>query len=200
MGAEDGQNVTKVPVIVALGDSLTAGYGLPLDQAYPSLLEDMLAGEGIRVRMVNAGVSGDTTAGGRARLNWVLAEEPDYAIVALGANDALRGLSPELAEKNLNTILTELSQRDIPVLLAGMRAPANWGEDYVRKFDTMYPRLAGEYGACLYPFILEGVAADPALNQPDGLHPNAAGARIMAERLLPLVKDLLSGKCGARQH
>lgn len=194
MADDDGQNVT--PVVVALGDSLTAGYGLAAGQAYPELLAAMLASEGTPVKMINAGVSGDTTAGGRARLGWVLADKPDFAIVALGANDALRGQSPAMAEQNLDDILTELSKRNIPVLLAGMLALANWGPEYAEQFNSMYPRLAEKHGACLYPFILEGVAANPALNQPDGIHPNAQGAQIIADNLLPLVKKLLAGECG----
>lgn len=179
--------------ILALGDSLTAGYGLTQDQGFTARLERELAALGVEVRVLNAGVSGDTTAGGRARLGWALAEKPDFALVALGANDMLRGVDPAETEANLDAILTELGERRIPTLLAGMFAGRNLGADYVERFEAIFPRLAEKHGVPLYPFFLDGVAGDPALNQDDGLHPNAQGAAVMAARLAPHVKRLIEG-------
>jgi len=183
--------------LLMLGDSLTAGYGLPQSQALPVRLEAALRARGRAVRVINAGVSGDTTAGGRARLGWALAELPEgapaAAIVALGANDALRGLPASEAYANLAAILDELRRRNIPALLAGMRAPPNFGPDYAREFDEAYRRLAQERsgGVVFYPFLLEGIAAEPALNQPDGIHPNAQGVEEIVRRILPAVERLL---------
>ncbi len=184
--------------ILALGDSLTAGYGLAADEAVPAVLERLLREEGLEVRLINAGVSGDTSGGGLARLEWALAENPDAAIVELGANDGLRGMPPEQMERNLDAILQTLAERGIEVLFTGMGAPPNMGEDYARRYNAVFPRLAEKHGVAFYPFYLEGVYMDPALNLPDGLHPNAAGTRKVAENLLPRVRELVHRVLGAR--
>lgn len=176
--------------ILALGDSLTAGYGLPVGKAYPDIIEKLFAEDGYNVTMINAGVSGDTTAGGAARVEWALADNPDAAVVELGANDALQGLSPEQAKKNLDTILTKLKEQDIPILLAGMYAPPNMGDEYSRRFNSMYEELAEKHDTMLYPFFLKGIADKPGLTQGDGLHPNAEGTRIIAENIYPSIKKL----------
>lgn len=192
--AEGGDPVT----VTMLGDSITAGYGLAEEEAPPARLQAWLQAHGVAARVVNAGVSGDTTAGGLARLDWVLAEPTDLLIVALGANDALRGIDPAVAEANLERILVQAAERGIPVLLAGMLAPPNLGPDYRAAFDPLYARLAERHGVALYPFLLDGVAMQPELNQGDGIHPNAAGAAVLAERLGPAVLDLLRpGRDGA---
>lgn len=176
--------------IAALGDSLTAGWGLPESKSWPRLVERRLREEGFNVVVENAGVSGDTTAGGLARLDWTLSGNPHVVVVALGANDALRGLPPERARANLEAIMTRLQARKVRVLLSGMYAPPNLGRDYEREFNAIYPDLAKRYGATLDPFILEGVAGNPALNFEDGLHPNEKGVRIIFERLYPLIRKL----------
>ncbi len=177
--------------LMVLGDSLTAGYGLPSAQAFPVRLEAALRARGIAVTVLNAGVSGDTTAGGLARLDWSLADKPTHAIVELGANDMLRGLDPAQAKRNLDQILTRLKKEKVPVLIAGMLASRNLGADYQSRFDAMYPDLAKQHDVALYPFFLDGVATDPALNQSDGIHPNARGVDIIVERILPAVMTLL---------
>ncbi len=180
--------------LMVLGDSLSAGFGLPREQSFPVRLEAALKARGLAVEVVNASVSGDTTAGGLARLDWATdAARPNFAIVELGANDALRGLDPRQAFDNLERIVARLAQRGVKVLLAGMVAPPNLGGDYGREFDLMYPRLAAKHGVPLYRFFLDGVAADPALNQPDGLHPNARGVDAIVERILPSVLQLVGG-------
>lgn len=184
-------------VLLALGDSLVAGFGLPPDDGFTAVLEDALQAEGYDVTVVNAGVSGDTTAGGVARLDWSLADDPDAVLVELGANDMLRGLDPEDARENLSAILARLRDEGIPTLLAGMRASPSWGPEYQAAFDTIFPDLAAEYGVPLYPFFLEGVAADPALNQPDGIHPNRQGVDVIVANLLPYVIDLIDGQTSA---
>ncbi|MDK9719727.1 MAG: arylesterase [Rhodospirillales bacterium] len=178
--------------LVALGDSLTAGYGLAREQGFAVRLEEALRAKGHQVRIVNAGVSGDTTAGGLARLDWTLAEGAEAAMVALGANDMLRGLPPEQAERNLDAILGRLNQRKLPVLLIGMQASVNLGADYAASFNAIYPRLAKKHGVDLYPFFLEGVALKPGLNQDDGLHPNDKGVLEIVRRILPKVERLLA--------
>ncbi|MFQ5958893.1 MAG: arylesterase [Alphaproteobacteria bacterium] len=178
--------------VVVLGDSLTAGYGLPADDAFPARLEAALRADGIAVDVVNAGVSGDTTAGGRARLDWALADKPDAVIVELGANDGLRGIDPAETFANLDAILRRLGDEGVKVLLAGMLAPPNLGRAYGAAFNDVYPRLAAKHGVALYPFFLDGVAARPELNQGDGLHPNARGVAVIVERIAPYVKRLLA--------
>lgn len=182
--------------ILALGDSLTAGYGLAPADAFPAALQRALAAEGLWAVVANAGVSGDTSAGGRARLEWALADGTDVAIVELGANDALRGLDPAEMEANLDAILSALRERGVRVLLAGMKAPRNLGSVYARQFDAVFPRLAKRHGVALYPFFLEGVAGVPDLNLPDGIHPNRAGVEEIVRRLLPLVRELVQEAAG----
>jgi acyl-CoA thioesterase-1 len=177
--------------LVVLGDSLTAGYGLPIKDAFPAQLEAALRARGIGVTVVNAGVSGDTTAGGRARLDWVLASTPSAVIIELGANDGLRGIEPAATAGNLDAIIVQLRQRRIPILLAGMYAPANLGRDYTKAFNAIYPRLAKSHNVILYPFFLDGVAGMPALNQDDGIHPNAKGVATIVERIIPFAIRLL---------
>lgn len=185
--------------ILMLGDSLTAGYGVAPADALPARLEAALRARGVDARVINAGVSGDTTAGGLARLEWALADGPHAVIVALGANDALRALDPALARANLDRILGALAGRGLPVLLAGMMAPRNLGPEYAARFDPIYPELAARHGALLYPFLLEGVAAVAPLNQADGIHPNAEGVRLIVRRMLPSVLCLarLAGRPAA---
>ena len=178
--------------ILALGTSLTQGYGVPPGLDFTAVLQMRLKASGIDAKVINAGVSGDTSAGGLARLDWSLADHPDAAIIELGSNDALRGLSPAQTEKNLSAILTRLKAAHIPVLLAGMMAPRNLGKEYAAQFDTIYPKLAKQYGALLYPFMLDGVAVNPKLNQADSIHPNPAGVKIIVERMLPIVKRLVA--------
>ena len=182
--------------LLLLGDSLTAGYGLPHEDGFAARLSAALDRSGKSVALVDAGVSGDTTAGGRARLAWVLNGAPnggvDAAIVELGANDALRGLSPRQMRINLTAILDELKRRNVPTLLAGMHAPPNLGETYGRDYDAVFSDLARKYDVVFYPFFLDGVALRPELNQPDGLHPNSAGVHVIVERILPAVEELLS--------
>ncbi len=173
--------------IVVLGDSLVAGYRLDQKDAFPALLQARIAGS----QVVNAGVSGDTTAGGRNRLEPLLTPKPDLLIVELGANDALRGLDPEAAYTNLAAIIERTQKAGVPILLAGMKAPRNLGTDYVTHFDTIYPRLAKRYNVPLYPFFLEGIAMDPQYNLPDGMHPNAAGVRKIVEQIAPMVEKTL---------
>ena len=179
--------------ILMLGDSLTAGYGLASRDALPARLEAALRDRGLDARVIDAGVSGDTTAGGIARLDWALADRPHAVIVALGANDALRAIDPAVARTNLDRLLAALSERSLPVLLAGMLAPRNLGPEYGARFDAIYPELAERHGALLYPFLLDGVATVAALNQADGLHPNEAGVEVIVERLLPSVLCLAIG-------
>jgi len=177
--------------IMVLGDSLTAGYGLDSQAAFPARLEAALQSLGLAVRVSNAGVSGDTSAGGLARLDWSLKDRPDLMIIELGANDALRGLDPQQTRQNLSQILTRLQQQRILPLLTGMKAPRNLGRDYYTKFDQLYPELAQQYQVAFYPFFLEGVAGVPELNQADGLHPTAAGVEVIVQGILPLVENCL---------
>lgn len=173
--------------IVVLGDSLTAGFGLRSDQAFPARLEARLKAQGYGVRIQNAGVSGDTTAGGLARLDFSVPRTAQGVLVALGGNDMLQGLPAAAAQRNLDQILTRLKARGQRVALSGMRAPANWGAAYQTAFDALYPALARKHGAPLDPFLLEGVALDPRFNQQDGIHPNAVGADRIAARLAPFI-------------
>jgi acyl-CoA thioesterase-1 len=179
------------PVIVVLGDSLTAGFGLLPDEAYPVLLEHRLRHEGFAYRVVNAGVSGDTTAAGLRRVEWVLRSRPAIVIVALGANDGLRHQSVAAMRDNLVAIVRRLRGAGASVLLAGMRVPPNYGDEYGRAFSAVFPDVSRATGVPLAPFLLDGVAGDPRLNQPDGIHPTAAGQRLIADRLWPYLKPLL---------
>lgn len=188
VGAARADTVT----ILGLGDSLMAGYGLAEEDAFPTRLEAALREAGHDVTIVNAGVSGDTTAGGASRLAWSLAEQPDAAIVELGGNDGLRGIPTEDTRRNLDAILSTLAERDIPVLFAGMLAPPNMGREYGEDFRAVFQNLAAEYDVIFYPFFLDGVAGDLSLNQPDGIHPNRAGVDIIVERILPYVEELVA--------
>lgn len=178
----------SVPVKLAvLGDSLAAGYGVKPDQAIPARLEAALKAAGRNVSVINHGVSGDTSAGGVERLDWMLADKPDIVLVELGANDALRATDPATTERNLDTIISRLKAAGVTVWLAGMLAPRNYGPEYATQFDGLYARLAAKHDVPLYPFFLDGVAQDPALNQADGIHPNPKGVDVVVERLLPFV-------------
>ncbi|WP_270938214.1 arylesterase [Falsiroseomonas oryzae] len=178
--------------LLMLGDSITAGYGLARSEGPPARIQALLRERGRNVRVIDAGVSGDTTAGGRARIEWSLADRPHAAIVALGGNDGLRGLTPQQMRANLTAILDALARRNIPTLLAGMVAPPNLGRDYGRDFAEVFETLSRERTEVIfYPFLLDGVAGDPALNQPDRIHPTAQGADIIARRMLPFIETLL---------
>ena len=185
--------------VVALGDSLTAGYGLPLADAFPTTLQAALKAKGIDASVANAGVSGDTASVAQERLDWSVPDGTDAVIVELGANDALRGLDPKLTEKALDAILTRLDQRHIPVLFAGMMAPPNMGADYAKAFNAIYPALAAKHPVIFYPFFLDGVAADPKLDQADGMHPNAAGVDVIVARIMPKVVELVGKARAARK-
>ena len=189
----------RVLKIVAFGDSLTAGLGLPAGAAFPARLEAALKAKGHAVTIVNAGVSGDTASGGLGRLDWSVPDDADAVILELGANDALRGVDPKTTKAALDAILGKLDARHVPVLLAGMAAPRNMGADYVRAFDAIYPALASTHRVVFYPFFLEGVATDPKLNQGDGLHPTAAGVDVIVARILPSVEALIA-RAHAERH
>ena len=178
-------------VIVAFGDSLTAGFGVAPEEAWPALIEARLRREGYPYRVVNAGVSGDTTAGGLRRVDWVLRNRPEVAVVALGANDGLRGLSTDLMRTNLLGIVERLRAAGTRVLVVGMEVPPNYGAAYARAFRGVFPEVARKTGSSLMPFLLDGVAADPRLNQADGIHPNPAGHRAIADRVWPHLTALL---------
>lgn len=178
-------------VIVALGDSLTAGYGLPIEQSFPAQLEAALRKRGHKVRVVNAGVSGDTTAAALRRLDWALSGDTDAVIVELGGNDALQGLPPEATKAALSDILQRLEAKGLPVLLAGMEAPRNLGKEYVSAFGAIYAELAARYSVLLYPFFLEGAALNSGLMQKDGIHPNGKGVTVIVDHILPKVEALL---------
>ena len=189
VGATSVQAASRT--LLVLGDSLGAGYGLPAAQGFTARLEAVLRRRGHDIKVMNGSISGDTTAGGRARLGWALSSKPDYVLVELGGNDGLRGLDPAETRANLKAILARLRERKIPVLLAGMMAPRNLGPEYERAFNSAYPELARQYGAVLYPFFLDGVALDPKLNQPDLIHPNAKGVSVIVERIVPFVENLV---------
>ena len=186
------QPQAKIFRLLILGDSIGAGYGLAPDQSFPARLADELKAAGLGVAVIDDSVSGDTSAGGLARVGDALARRPDAVLLELGGNDALRAIDPKVTYANLDQILARFEAARIPVLILGMRSPANWGEDYQRRFDAIYPRLAAAHGDLLYPFLLDQVALDPKLNQPDLIHPNAAGAAIIARRLVPDVMLLIS--------
>jgi len=181
-----------VPVIVAFGDSLTAGLGLPQDAAFPAQLEAALKARGTEARIVNAGVSGDTAAAGLARLDWALPDDASAVIIELGGNDALQGIPPEGTKAALEKIIEKVKARGLPILLAGMEAPPNMGKDYADRFRAIYPDLAARYGLVLYPFFLEGVALNDSLLQGDGIHPNTRGVAVIVEGILPKVEELLA--------
>lgn len=186
--AAPGLHAQTAPIKLAvLGDSLAAGYGVKPDQAFPARLEAALTAAGRNVAVINHGVSGDTTAGGVERLDWMLADKPDIVLVELGGNDALRATDPVSTERNLDTIITRLKAAGVTVWLAGMLAPRNFGPEYATQFDGLYKRLADKHGVPLYPFFLDGVAQEPALNQPDGIHPNPKGVAVVVERILPFI-------------
>lgn len=187
-----GRAVAAPLRLLVLGDSLAAGFGLPAAEGFQARLLAGLRARGLEVQLVDGAVSGDTTAGGRARLDWVLAEPVDAALVELGGNDGLRGIDPRNTEANLAAILDALAARKIPVLLSGMLAPPNLGREYGEDFAAVFRRLGARPGVMFDPFFLEGVAGDPALNQADRIHPNAKGAAIVAERMVPLVAALLA--------
>ena len=185
--AQSGPAQSGAVKIAILGDSLAAGYGVKPEQAFPARLQAGLQRRALNVMILNHGVSGDTTAGGVERVDWMLADKPDIVLVELGANDALRGSDPASAERNLDAIITKLKDAGVTVWLAGMLAPRNYGPEYAAQFDGLYKRLAEKHGVPLYPFFLDGVAQDPALNQADGIHPNPRGVDIMVERILPFI-------------
>jgi len=188
-----GQALAAPVKILALGSSLTQGYGLPPGTEFTVQLQAALKKTGVDAVVTNAGVSGDTSAGGLARPDWSLADHPDAVILELGSNDMLRGIPPSETEKNLRAILTRLKAAHVKVLLTGMYAQHNLGADYVKQFDAIYPRLAKDYNVLFYPFFLDGVALNPKLNQADGMHPNPAGVKVIVARMLPLVKKLVKG-------
>ncbi|WP_409410599.1 arylesterase [Bradyrhizobium sp. AUGA SZCCT0160] len=184
--------------MVVLGDSLSAGYGLAATGAFPARLQKALEAKGIKVDMINAGVSGDTTSGGRDRLDWSVPEGTEAVILELGANDALRGTDPAVTRAALTDILTRLKARKIAVLLCGMLAPPNYGSEYAARFNAIYPELSKSFGVPLYPFFLEGVATEAKLNQPDGLHPTAEGVDIIVKNILPSVEAFLGAIAAQR--
>ena len=188
--ADSDANTDRIRITV-LGDSLVAGYGLPAGVSFPDRLEIALQEAGFDITVVNAGLSGDTTAGGLARLDWSLADGPAAVIIVLGGNDMLRGIDPASTRANLDAMIARLKQRNVTVMLAGMLASRNLGQDYVTAFDGLYPALVQKHDIDFYPFFLEGVALDPALNLPDGLHPNAAGIDEIVRRILPSVTTML---------
>jgi acyl-CoA thioesterase-1 len=179
------------PKIVAFGDSLTAGWGVPPEQAYPAQLQRRLDEAGFHYRVINAGVSGETTAGGLRRVDWVLKSQPHIVILELGANDGLRGLDPTQIRANLEGIITKLEAAGVKTLLAGMKLPPNYGAEYTARFMDIYPDLARKHRLTYMPFFLEGVGAQPRLNQPDGIHPTAVGYRIIVDHLVPVLLPLL---------
>jgi len=188
------ETADSCPCIVAFGDSLTAGLGVSRDDAYPAQLQRRLAGLGYHYRVINAGASGDTSAGGLRRVSWVLKSKPEVVILELGANDGLRGLGLEQTTSNLDRIIQQLQQADVTVVLAGMKLPPNYGQDYTRGFESIYPALAKRYHLPLIPFFLEGVAGSLDLNQADGIHPTKEGYTIVVEHVLKVLRPLI------RQH
>ena len=189
--AAQGSAAAKPVKLVVLGDSLSAGLGLQGQDAFPAKLKKSLQAKGIAVDITNAGVSGDTSSGGRDRLDWSVPDGTDGVIVELGANDALRGLDPDVTRAALSDIVTRLKARGIAVMLCGMLAPPNYGSDYAARFDSIYPDLAKQFDVPLYPFFLDGVAADAKLNQADGIHPTAAGVDIIVSNMMPTVEAFL---------
>jgi acyl-CoA thioesterase-1 len=195
---EQSAAAAKPVKMVVLGDSLSAGLGLPAHAAFPAKLQKALETKGIKVDMINAGVSGDTASGGRERLDWSIPEGTEAVILELGANDALRGTDPAVTRAALFDILSRLKARGIAVLICGMFAPPNYGSDYAARFNAIYPELSKSFGVPLYPFFLEGVAADAKLNQADGMHPTADGIDIIVKNILPTVEALVGTIPGQR--
>ena len=190
---------TSKPIrIVAFGDSLSAGYGLRPSQSFPAQLQKELRARGHNVVVDNAGVSGDTSAAGLARIAWAIGNDADAVIVEFGANDALRGISPQVTRQNMQKIVAKLNAKRIPMLLTGMRSPTNWGDNYAEEFDAIFPDLAKEHALLFYPFFLEGVIFDSKLNQQDGIHPNAKGVAAIVKSILPQVEELI-GKAEAQR-
>jgi len=196
--AAEAKPINKPIKMVVLGDSLSAGLGLSASAAFPQRLQKSLKANGIAVDMINAGVSGDTSSGGRDRLDWSVPDGTEAVILELGANDALRGTDPAVTRAALSDILTRLKARKIAVLLCGMVAPPNYGSDYSARFNAIYPDLAKSFGVPLYPFFLEGVAADAKLNQADGMHPTAEGVDVLVKNILPTVEAFLGPISGQR--
>lgn len=184
------------PQFMVFGDSLVAGYGLPAEEGFTRQLQDRLTAQGVEIKILNAGVSGDTTAGGLARLEWALAEQPDYVMIVLGGNDLLRGLDPSATRRNLDQILSKLAARGIKTFLCGMLAPVNLGAEYGAEFNPIYPDLAQKYDLDFYPFFLQDVALVPRFNQRDGLHPNPEGVAKIIDGMMPLLQTFLSNKKG----
>jgi acyl-CoA thioesterase-1 len=193
-GAGSGPILAERPSIVAFGDSLTAGLGVPPDQSYPARLQRVLDAAGYAYRVVNAGVSGETTAGGARRVSWILKNKPAIAILELGGNDGLRGLSLSETKANLERIIQQLQQASVIVVLAGMKLPPNYGQDYTDGFESLYQALAKQYRLTLIPFFLDGVAGSSSLNQADGIHPTGEGYRIIVEKIFPTLEPLLERK------
>lgn len=177
--------------LVFLGDSLTEGYNIAKEAAYPALIGKALVKEGIQIKIVNAGVSGSTTAGGLSRLNWILKGKPTHLVLALGSNDGMRGMKLEESQKNLEKIIEKCRKKGVKVLLTGQKIPLNYGKDYTKKFDQIYLNLVKKYKISFVPFLLEGVAGEPKLNLSDGIHPNEAGHKIIAENILPDIRKLI---------
>ena len=192
--AVSAEEKAEQPVLLALGTSLTAGYGLPESDSFTFLLSKQLEADGLPIRIINGGVSGDTSAGGLARVDWLLDNTVTHVLIELGSNDALRGLAPTKTEENLEQLIKLLQDRGLKVMLAGMLAPPNLGPDYGTAFNGIYPRLAEKYQIPLYPFFLDGVAAERELNQADGIHPNAAGSKVIVDRIAPSVLSFLKGE------
>jgi len=190
----DAKAQTSPIKMAVLGDSLTAGYGLPASAAFPVRLQKALKEKGIEADIVNAGVSGDTTSGGRDRVDWSIPDGTEAVIVELGANDALRGIDPKVTRAALDAIIKKLKERKIAVMLAGMYAPRNYGPEYAAAFDAIYPDLAKAWNIPLYPFFLDGVASEAKLNQPDGIHPTAEGIDVIVKRILPSVEAFLAAR------
>jgi acyl-CoA thioesterase I len=191
--APGAANLPPPPIrIVAYGDSLTAGFGVGPAESFPVQLYQALAKKGYNVEVINAGVSGDTTAAALERFDWAVPDGVHAAIVVLGGNDALRGQDPQLAKRNLDAIITRLKAKGVEVLLGGMPAPRNWGDAYVKSFDGMFEELSSKHAIPLYPFFLDGVVLDPKLNQADGIHPNPKGVAVIVERILPAVMALIA--------
>ena len=193
--AQADLNACEDKRLVVFGDSLVAGYGLEPGAAYPEQLQKKLDEKGIKLEVINAGVSGDTTSSGLARLDWSVGDNADAVILELGANDALRGISPDVTEKNLDAMISSLKTKDVEVLLAGMMAPPNMGPSYGEAFNSIYARLAEKHDIALYPFFLDGVVADAKLNQPDGIHPTKEGIAVIVQKSMPAVMKLLEETC-----